>query len=211
MKIKFLHYVYISWGFSIGIVSSLFIFLYLFPSFFDKPMDTFYSALIGIFATAIGSFIGGFIAYQIAINQTNAQFEREDNAIKLKQENIYQQIFNEITNNVDNIKKLNLLLKRVNGNFNHLSIAISQQNTEISEGILVHIQQVDIDLLIKLSEALDFQEYFTTHKTIKLLLNIKSLGTLLLEQDVPEYINYSLEKLLETSSEFIETYNQQKK
>ncbi|MBU9711042.1 hypothetical protein [Evansella tamaricis] len=207
MKSNFMYYVCVSWGFSIGIVSSLFIFMYLFPGLLIRPIDTLLTAILGILGTVIGSFIGGFIAYKIAVSQTNSHFDMEIQNKNNTQRNIYNRTYNEIKNNYENIKKLNELLKRVEGGFHSISAEISKGNNEIIEGIMVHINQIDADLPLKLSENLEFEKHYHLHKSINLLTRTKSIGQLLINQRVNEYIEYNLKKLLETSDLFLSIFD----
>ncbi|MEC0664515.1 hypothetical protein P8864_00880 [Priestia flexa] len=196
----------ILFGFTLGIFSSFFLTVTVLKSYFDKPWDLFWSSINGI----VSALIGGVIAYIVAHSQIKAQNYELELKEKKAQSVLAWKIEKELSNNLSIINKINKLLTMVQSDFKQLSQEIANGNQTILEGICFHTNFLEITLLSQLRNSLSGIEYIDLYKLIDILEQINKAANYLQLQKDQDYIYFSLQKLLDLTTEFINLIEKQK-
>lgn len=207
MKHKIFYIICTVIGICIGLFGAFFYTISVFEHKFDEPWDLFWNALNSITGTILGSLLGGLIAYFVAIRQMNIQNELSKKSEIDSQTMLSTRIQNELKNNKKPVQNISALLDHVKGNFDGLSRAISRDDDEVREGLMVYINQIETSLLLQLRTDLVNLDYIELHKIVDTLDQIKKTGELLQSQKTPEYIHLSLKRLLKLSTEFSSSIN----
>ncbi|MFC4323664.1 hypothetical protein [Litchfieldia salsa] len=203
MKQKLVNWTGISFGFSVGLFSTFLFSVTFLSEKFDKPWDIFWSALNAIIGAVIGSLIGGTIAYSVAMYQINAQHRREEEKEEKSQKMIASRILNELIVNLPAVKRINGMLAELSGDFLGLAQEMANDNKEITEGLTVFNNQIEVDLLLQLRTNLVDMKYIELYKSVELLDQIKKTTIYITNQKIPDYISYSLERILFLTNEYI--------
>ncbi|MFB5935533.1 hypothetical protein ACE8FZ_19930 [Peribacillus frigoritolerans] len=205
MNQKVVNWISLVLGFSTGLFLTFFITVTVLYDKFDKPWDVLWSTVNSIVGALLGSLLGGMIAYLVSIRQSTFQNELAEENQKKAQDTLSKRIKSELSNNTSPVTKLNRLLTETKDDFPELSKYIAIGESEVIEGLIVYINQIEINLLIQLRNNLIDLDYIDLHKRIDCLEKIKNAGELLQSQKVPEYINVTLKRLLSLTIEFQDT------